>query len=157
HAAMMGTALDPVRRPTPRNEGVTVSDDVEAVFEKALALDPRVRYRDAGVFWDELEAAIGAPLSERSPGSMRDYRAENPSTRVERIEVVGVPAVLRGSGMMPRVLPDAASAEASVKRRDSSRTDVLEFEIPASSGFRLEQTPRQPELELDPVPAVRRS
>src|SRR6187402_1292967 len=42
-AAMMGIALDPQRRPTPRNEGVDLPAEVEAVFARALALDPRDR------------------------------------------------------------------------------------------------------------------
>lgn len=56
--AMMEVVLDPTRRPTPRNEGLAVSDDVERVFSKALALDPRDRYQDAGVFWRALCAAL---------------------------------------------------------------------------------------------------
>src|SRR4029079_13003394 len=47
-SAMMGIALDPARRPTPRQEGVEVWDAVEAVFARALALDPRARQRDVG-------------------------------------------------------------------------------------------------------------
>ncbi|HEY3257178.1 MAG TPA: serine/threonine-protein kinase, partial [Polyangiaceae bacterium] len=37
-ATMMGIALDPKRRPTPRTEGVELPDAIEAVFERALAL-----------------------------------------------------------------------------------------------------------------------
>ncbi len=58
-AAMMGTILDPERRPTPRNEGVTVSDAVELVFSRALALDPRSRYQTIGEYWDDLTEALG--------------------------------------------------------------------------------------------------
>jgi len=61
--AMMGTALDRTRRPTPRNEGADVSDEVEAVFEKALAVDPRDRYSDIRSFWTDLERAIGVTSS----------------------------------------------------------------------------------------------
>ncbi|HYQ29599.1 MAG TPA: protein kinase [Polyangiaceae bacterium] len=63
-AAMMGIALDPQRRPTPRNEGIDVSDAVEAVFARALALDPRARPRHAGVFWNELVAALERPQAD---------------------------------------------------------------------------------------------
>lgn len=59
HAAMMGTILDPTRRPTPRNEGLTVSDEVEKTFERALAVDPRKRYQSVGEFWDQLTFALG--------------------------------------------------------------------------------------------------
>ncbi|MBX3181769.1 MAG: protein kinase [Polyangiaceae bacterium] len=76
HAAMMGTTLDEHRRPTPRAEGVEVSDEVEAVFSRALAVDPRDRYADAGLFWDDLVGAIG--ISEQAAaGVRRDTRAED--------------------------------------------------------------------------------
>jgi len=58
HQAMMGTALDPKVRPTPRNEGVDVADEVEAVFGKALAVDPRYRYQHVRTFWSALREAM---------------------------------------------------------------------------------------------------
>ena len=57
-ATMMGIALDPQRRPTPRNEGIDLPDAIEAVFARALSLDPRARQRHAGIFWNELVAAL---------------------------------------------------------------------------------------------------
>ncbi len=56
---MMGTALDAGRRPTPRNEGAVVSDAVEAVFARALAVNPRDRYPAMASFWRALESAVG--------------------------------------------------------------------------------------------------
>lgn len=56
-AAMMGTVLDANRRPTPKSEGAAVSDQIEAVFTKALAVDPRERYQDIVSFWTALERA----------------------------------------------------------------------------------------------------
>ena len=67
HAGMMGTTLDPQRRPTPRNEGLEVPDAVERVFAKALALDPRERHADAGAFWSELTQALGMRQELREP------------------------------------------------------------------------------------------
>lgn len=77
HAAMMGTILDPMRRPTPRNEGLEVPDDVERVFARALAVDPRQRYQSVGEFWDTLTAALGlhdelGPVSLRRSSSARN-------------------------------------------------------------------------------------
>jgi serine/threonine protein kinase len=88
-AGIMGTVLDPNRRPTPGSEGVIVSDEVERVFLKALALDPRDRYADAGVFWNELLAAARITSGEMQEVRMpRDFRAEpGGGTRVERVEV----------------------------------------------------------------------
>ena len=61
HAAMMGSAIDPARRPTPRNEGVKVTDEVESIFAHALAVDPRDRFHDVGTFWNALCRAVGLP------------------------------------------------------------------------------------------------
>jgi serine/threonine-protein kinase len=77
HAAMMGTILDPGRRPTPRTEGLEVSDQVEGVFERALAVDPRKRYQTVQAFWDALTVAldiqddVGGPLSLQLQPSRR--------------------------------------------------------------------------------------
>ena len=54
---------NPERRPTPRGLGVAVSDEVEAVFQKALAVSPTDRYQNAAEFWDELGAALATPRS----------------------------------------------------------------------------------------------
>lgn len=76
HQAMMGTALDPKVRPTPRSEGVTVSDEVESVFLKALSLDPRFRYQSVEAFWQALQAAVylsgsGAHSYDETPSGSR--------------------------------------------------------------------------------------
>jgi eukaryotic-like serine/threonine-protein kinase len=64
HQAMMGTALDPKVRPTPRAERVQVSDDVEGVFQKALALDPRYRYQSIQGFWEALTLAMAGDTTD---------------------------------------------------------------------------------------------
>jgi serine/threonine-protein kinase len=50
-------AADPMMRPTPKVRGVSVPEPVERVIEKALAVEPKNRYPDAGTFYDELLAA----------------------------------------------------------------------------------------------------
>jgi serine/threonine-protein kinase len=112
-AAIMGTVLDPNRRPTPGSEGVIVSDEVERVFLRALALDPRDRYADAGVFWNELLGAARITSGELPEVRLpRDSRAEpGGGTRVERVEVarrpsarppaVSVPAAARAGATHP--------------------------------------------------------
>jgi eukaryotic-like serine/threonine-protein kinase len=68
HARIMKQVLDRGRRPTPRTMGVPVPDAVEAVFVRALAVDPRERPRDAGVFWKALRQALGeAEAAASSP------------------------------------------------------------------------------------------
>jgi len=85
---MMGTCLDEKRRPTPREEGVEVSDAVEAVFERALSLDPRKRPNDAGEFWDELLDALGMNekgLSQRRIQTLESEPLEQPKREVETL------------------------------------------------------------------------
>lgn len=62
-AAMMGIALDPAFRPTPRTLGAQVPDAVEAAFLHALAVDPRERTQSIEAFWTKLETALEMPLS----------------------------------------------------------------------------------------------
>ena len=66
---------DPQRRPSPRNFGVPVSDAVEGVFLRALAVNPSDRYPSMGQFWAALHASVygeGAwnPTSLRGPMSV---------------------------------------------------------------------------------------
>jgi formylglycine-generating enzyme required for sulfatase activity/serine/threonine protein kinase len=46
------------RRPTPRTLGATVSDEVERIFLKALAVNPTDRWPLAGDFWNALREAM---------------------------------------------------------------------------------------------------
>jgi len=66
---------NPARRPTPRTLGVPVTDAVEAVFEKALAVKPDDRFARAADFWAAFDRALGV---QGVPGS----RAPSPSERV---------------------------------------------------------------------------
>ena len=59
---------DPSLRPTPRAHGVRTSHAVDAVFEKALAIEPRGRYTSARAFWDALREALPAPIEPDAPG-----------------------------------------------------------------------------------------
>ena len=171
-AAMMGTALDPQRRPTPRTEGVAVPDAVEAVFARALALDPRTRQRDAGVFWNELLAALDVPNAERSIALQRDARAEDGiGVRMERVDIRS-----RGSGSMSRVPQPSAAVEAAFAmdlefdpisaRAGAAAQQRAQASGPSSARSaqpppRAAQAPQNrhfvPDLELAPPPASRRS
>lgn len=62
-ATMMGIALDPSFRPTPRLLGAEVPDGVESAFLGALTVDPRERTQSIETFWTALESALELPLS----------------------------------------------------------------------------------------------
>jgi formylglycine-generating enzyme required for sulfatase activity/serine/threonine protein kinase len=66
-------SADRSRRPTPRAFGLTTSDDVEAVFQKALAVDTSARFESAGLFWNDLRRVMdlgpSSLLSQLEPSS----------------------------------------------------------------------------------------
>ncbi|MDF3065334.1 MAG: Adenylate cyclase [Polyangiaceae bacterium] len=55
---------NPEKRPTPRALGAAVSDAVERVFQRALAVRPEDRYARAREFWKELEGAASGSFSD---------------------------------------------------------------------------------------------
>ena len=59
-AQLFIAAADATRRPTLRAHGIDLGDAIETVFATALAVDPKVRYPNAGEFWDALVAAVAA-------------------------------------------------------------------------------------------------
>jgi serine/threonine-protein kinase len=65
--AIMGAAIDTERRPTPNQEGASLPARVEAVFEKALAVDPKHRYHRIDEFWGELRRAECEPVRSEAP------------------------------------------------------------------------------------------
>jgi eukaryotic-like serine/threonine-protein kinase len=67
-------ATNRASRPTPRSLGVEVTDAFEAVFLKALAVQPRERYASAGEFWSALAGALppSMPRDEAFWASMLD-------------------------------------------------------------------------------------
>lgn len=62
-------ALDRESRPTPRTLGARVSDEVERVLARAVAIDPRNRYAKAAEFWEALVAAALPPEQRALPPS----------------------------------------------------------------------------------------
>ncbi|WP_437708652.1 bifunctional serine/threonine-protein kinase/formylglycine-generating enzyme family protein [Sorangium sp. So ce448] len=60
-------ATDPAFRPSLGGAGVSAPDAVEAVVRRALAIDPRERYRTAGELWGALEAAMATAAPAGAP------------------------------------------------------------------------------------------
>ena len=95
-AQLFIAAADPTRRPTLRAHGIDLGDAVEGVFAKALAVDPKDRYANAGEFWDALLAAAKSgdiPISVSGASLSGRYAASNPdsATRAEGAAVTGNP------------------------------------------------------------------
>ena len=137
HQAMLGTVLDPKRRPSPRNEGVDVSDAVENVFIKALAVDPRYRYRSVKTFWESLIAACQLALPKNTPqevslsytlnessntlGKIPQMRQPTPWNAAE-LRQTSPPTALRE---LPAMLSPAPLALTSAKKLNLSESEEL--------------------------------
>ena len=68
-------------RPTPRTMGVTTSDEIEAIFLKAVAVKPEERWASAGEFWNALRpAVVGDRLS--TLGSVRSLVASGATSNM---------------------------------------------------------------------------
>lgn len=90
--AMMGAALNPDFRPTPRNRGVKVPDNVEKAIQKALAVDPKQRTQTIEGFWTQLEIAQGrAPSITKRHSHAILTRSEPPPPDLE-LELPSAPA-----------------------------------------------------------------
>jgi eukaryotic-like serine/threonine-protein kinase len=148
-AAIMGTVLDANRRPTPGSEGVIVSDEVERVFSKALALDPQQRYSDAGVFWNQLLAAARITSGELQEVRLRrDDRAESGGgPRIEHVESVrrsSSPAAASNSRRPgPELSPLAISAAPEL--RMPAQAPSPKFPPSVSGSFEV------PDLDVAPL------
>jgi eukaryotic-like serine/threonine-protein kinase len=98
-------AADPAVRPTPRAHGVTVPDAVEAVIAKALAIEPKNRYADAGELLDALLGAAGLAPAVPTPRSSSPRRAPPVEGRGTEPTVRAAPAAIGsqtpGSGTVP--------------------------------------------------------
>jgi hypothetical protein len=127
---------------------------MDRVFAKALALDPRERYADAGMFWNELLKYSGITSGEMQEVRMpRDARAEpGGGVRVERLELPR-----RASGRPPTPAPFAASALGARPTLDaplgSAAAPVLRPLSPSSVPIAptVSGSFEVPDLELAPV------
>ncbi|HEX7666651.1 MAG TPA: bifunctional serine/threonine-protein kinase/formylglycine-generating enzyme family protein, partial [Polyangiaceae bacterium] len=83
-------AADVQRRPSPRTLGANVSDATEAVFLRALAVNPQERWQSAGDFWNALRESLGMDPMR----SMQSTGMTNP-----------IPSRLSGVGFQPSAMP----------------------------------------------------
>ncbi len=104
---LAAAALDPRRRPTPRSMGLDPPAEVEAVFARALAVDPAARFATVGDFWHALERAAALE------GASRPDRVESSLERATlRATAASVPPVASAA---PRRAPGlTAGASAAV-------------------------------------------
>jgi len=175
HQAMMGTALDPLNRPTPRKEGVDVTDEIESVFEKALALDPRFRFESVKGFWSALVRAVElggdptlvgdstnvtrvqlppmvAPTPWTPPPGARD-----PGTPVAR----GLPPMMAPAPLEVSAPEETASVPSYPKDPESGLAPLLPAAMPIPLDLHIpaldDETPAPVDLELEVEPQFERA
>lgn len=109
--AMMGGALNPTWRPTPRSKGVKISDAAEQAFVRALAVDPKERTQSIEAFWTQLETSIGRAPSltlRRSAMDLNEEVAKIPSLAPEPLPPLAAeapPLALPGPAAVPKFAP----------------------------------------------------
>lgn len=146
HQEMMGTALDSKIRPTPRNEGVEVSDEVESVFQKALSLEPRYRYQSIQSFWDALSAAIAlapsADVFDETPSGRRiplpAMRPPTPWTpphrHLHQAEPIGhLPPMLAPAPLQPTTEEELVRSDSDIRSISPPAWADMESSIPPIS------------------------
>jgi serine/threonine protein kinase len=126
-------SCDRIRRPTPRALGARVSDEVECVLRRALAVEPARRFADVRAFWSELTQAMRfadsnasipfglqpAPLAthaartaERAPTPSRPSRRPDMRKRRRWLPAILVAAITIAVGLGPDHVTASRSADA---------------------------------------------
>ena len=96
---------DKTRRPTPRAKGAVIDDAIEAIFAKALAVDPAERFRSLGEFWEELRSKLPSD-------SVRAIPIADQTGPVSARRTDPVPLSLSQTVAAPSQAPSQAGAQA---------------------------------------------
>jgi serine/threonine-protein kinase len=118
-------------RPTARRRGLAVPDAVEAVLERALAVDPRGRFVGAAELFDALLTALGlshADVASRSPGSLPSSRASRPALPAPTLDAPPSAPYLAARGYAPLSTEEPVSVGSS---EPTFRTPLSQITRPA--------------------------
>jgi serine/threonine protein kinase len=167
---LMAACLDRWHRPTPRALGGQVSWEVERVFLRALAIEPRQRFRDIGEFWNALCAAASgsgpadlgrASVSTKSRGLERDTADSLGRTELPREERTNptwaspmvAPRYSSGGGKSIRSM--AIAATLLFPSSQTSITEPTPAVIPAAPTRDIPDAPARAHLESHDEPPAR--
>ena len=143
-------AADPTFRPTPRARGAEVPDLVERVLDKALAIEPKNRYADAGELWDALLDATGL-----LPSTTFRLSARPAAPRASRPSAAATPADTSGSvataeyAARARLALDRAPPPTAGGTQQSAQSLPLEATRPAEAPGSI--TPGAVVIKPDPA------
>jgi len=105
------SSANPDRRPTPRTLGAQVTDEVEAVFRKAVAVKPGDRWQSGGDFWNALRSASKLDpmrgMTDPNPGravvaATQSADASAPTLAIHSEREPSLPAIAAGATTQPR-------------------------------------------------------
>lgn len=126
---------NPDKRPTPRRRGAQVPDAVEALFQKALAVEPAQRFASAGEFLQAAQAAV-----EGTDFAVRASVVSDPSLRPDSLRPDSAPRSLGSvppvpNSLRPRATQVAATVRAPVvePRRGGVVTTLIALLVVAAS------------------------
>ncbi|MCU0656931.1 MAG: bifunctional serine/threonine-protein kinase/formylglycine-generating enzyme family protein [Polyangiaceae bacterium] len=109
-------SINPAERPSPKQRGVEVSEGVEAVFLKALAVNPQDRYATVGLFWNDLCQAAGSSIFLDAPTQgfqlpMIEGRTSSPGAAdLGRADTLSAPILHENTTASPSTLPEVMPA-----------------------------------------------
>jgi len=146
-------AVDPAQVPTPRRLGLTVSNALDEVFARALAVNPRERAQDVGEFWGQLrnamlrdaEEQVAAEVDSIPPGidGDGDDQAtivaeaglfESPEEQEEPTRNVDLnsPSFAQGGGLPPEVKDFLSRAQTQSARSQNANNQTMAMQPPAA-------------------------
>ncbi len=116
-------------RPTPRQLGMAVTDEVEAVMARALAVRIADRYENVGAFWAALTGALGVDASALPSSLSRVSIADGPRSSRRR-----VPLAIESAATLPVQVPDVPETPPSAPGTETpgARRRPRRWVIPAS-------------------------
>jgi serine/threonine protein kinase len=111
---IMRAAMDTARRPTPRTMGANVTDEIEAICRKALAVNPADRYPSIVELW----AAFSVASKARTTTTMQRAIQPPSSTGVNPLAATGVagpvPSGMPSTNLAPTGRPSALPGRPSL-------------------------------------------
>ncbi len=151
-AECLMAAVDPAQIPTPKRIGLQVSNALDEVFARALAVNPRERAQDVGEFWGQLRNAMLRDAEEEADahvdsippgvdgegddpativadtGSMFDEMQDEPTRNVD----LNSPAFAQGGGLPPEVKDFLSRAHQQSARSQDAGGQTMAMQPPAA-------------------------
>lgn len=126
-------SMNPTERPSPRQRGVDLPDEIEEIFLKALAINPADRYPTAGAFWDALCQAAGAAQYLDGPLSRTTSTGTDPHARASalgkqptgRSDIAHAATIANPTTLQPNTTGSTSLSGAQLASTPPSRSPLL--------------------------------